>query len=293
VSGQRTNFLFLLMLCLACVLSRSARSAELKQNTADAFERYIRATEARMQEDLNSAQRFLWIDRMPEERRDALHTVLREGQLYIEQLKTSQNGKDIEIPNGLVHHWVGIIFIPGVTLQRTLAVLQDYDNHQIIYGPYVRRSKLLRRDGNDIDVFLQFYRKAIVTVVLNAEFQVHYDQVDPVRVQSRSYSTRIAEIENAGRTSESEKPPGKDHGYLWRLYTYSRLEEKDGGVYFQLESIALTRRIPIGLGWLINPFVKRIPRESLSMLLSATRKAAQSGAPEGTSGLPPYPEHTL
>jgi hypothetical protein len=142
------------------------------------------------------------------------------------------------------------------------------------YGPYIRRSKLLRRDGNNFDVFLQFYRKAIITVVLDAEFQVHYaQQVDPARIQSRSYSTRIAEVENAGQPNEREKPVRKAHGYLWRLNTYSHLEEKDGGVYFQIESIALTRRVPVGLGWLINPFVKRIPRESLSMLLSSTRKA--------------------
>jgi hypothetical protein len=76
-----------------------------------------------------------------------------------------------------------------------------------------------------------------------------------------------------GQPNEREKPVRTAHGYLWRLYTYSHLEEKDGGVYFQIESIALTRRVPVGLGWLINPFVKRIPRESLSMLLSATRKA--------------------
>jgi len=258
------------MLCLAC----TADAAELKQKTAEAFERYIRATEARMLQESSPRQPFLWIDRMPEQTREVFYTKLREGQVYVEHLETDQNGESIEIPDGLVHHWVGIVFIPGATLQRTMAVLQDYDNHQITYGPYIRRSKLLRRDGNNFDVFLQFYRKAIVAVVLDAEFQVHYaQQVDPARIQSRSYSTRIAEVENPGQPNEKEKPAGKDHGYLWRLYTYSHLEEKDGGVYFQLESIALTRRVPVGLGWLINPFLKRIPRESLSMLLSATRKA--------------------
>lgn len=109
------------------------------------------------------------------------------------------DSSDICCSDGLVHHWVGIVFIPGVTIQRTVAVLQDYDNHQITYGPYIRRSKPLRREGNDFDVFLQFYRKAIVTVVLDAEFQVHYAEIDPARTQSRSYSTRIAEVENPGQ----------------------------------------------------------------------------------------------
>jgi hypothetical protein len=186
-----------LMLYLAC--ARSAGAAELKQKTVDAYERYVRATEARMSQESSPWQPFLWTDRMPEQKREEFYTMLREGQVYIEHLETRQNGEPIEIPDGLVHHWVGIVFIPGATLQRTLAVLQDYDNHQITYAPYVRRSKLLRRDGNNFDVFLRFYRKAIVAVVLDAEFQVHYaQQVNPARIQSRSYSTRIAEVENAG-----------------------------------------------------------------------------------------------
>ncbi|MDA2914586.1 hypothetical protein MYX77_11665, partial [Acidobacteriia bacterium AH_259_A11_L15] len=233
-------------------------------------------TEARMAEELADGNAFLWVDRLPEPRRQRLYAQLRQGQIVYEDLETREKGKRIKVPEGLVHHWVGVIFIPETTLQRILVVIQDYDNHQNIYKPDVRRSRLLHRDGNDFKIYLQFYRKTIVTVVLNAEFEVRYFPVDSTRVHSRSYSTRIAEVENAGQPDEREKPVGNDRGFLWRLYTYWRFQEKDGGVYVQLESIALSRGVPVVLRWLINPIIKRIRRGSLSRILNSTRAAVSN-----------------
>ena len=68
-------------------------------------------------------------------------------------------------------------------------------------------------------------------------------------------------------------PEGNDGGYLWRLNTYWRFLERDGGTYVQCESITLTRSIPFGLHWLIGPFLTSIPRESLTFVLETTRKA--------------------
>jgi hypothetical protein len=102
---------------------------------------------------------------------------------------------------------------------------------------------------------------------------VRYTSVDSDRATSTSYSTRIAEIENAGKPNEFEKPVGNDSGFLWRLNSYWRFHERDGGVYVQLEAISLTRDIPAGLGWLISPFVSSIPKESLAFTLTRTREA--------------------
>ena len=92
---------------------------------------------------------------------------------------------------------------------------------------------------------------------------------------SRALSTRIAEVENPGQPDGPEKPVGNDSGYLWRLYSYWRFYEHDGGVYIQLEAISLTRGIPAGLGWLIRPFITSIPQESLTFTLTHTRDALQ------------------
>ncbi|MEE8608101.1 MAG: hypothetical protein V3S55_10870, partial [Nitrospiraceae bacterium] len=222
------------LLAFMCLFAIPANAAELKQKTVEAFERYVRATEARMAEELGDSNAFLWVDRLREVRRQRLYSQLRQGQIAYEDLETREEGKRIKVPKGLIHHWVGVIFIPQTTLQQTLAVMQDYNNHENIYKPDVRRSKLLHRDGNDFKVYLQFYRKTIVTVALNAEFDVWYFPLDTTRVHSRSYSTRIAELKNPDRPDEREKPVGKDRGFLWRLHTYWRFQEKDGGVYIQL-----------------------------------------------------------
>jgi hypothetical protein len=173
----------------------------------------------------------------------------------------------------LVHHWVGLAFIPGAKLHDVLDVLQDYDHHAVYYAPDVERSKLESRDGDHFRVFLRFRRHKVVTVVLNTEHDVHYFRDSPTRAHSRSSAVRIAQVENAGNSDEREKAPGNDDGFLWRMETWWRTVESDGGVYVQSEVVSLTRNIPAGLGWLIGPFVTSIPNETLAFTMEATRKA--------------------
>jgi hypothetical protein len=252
------------------------QAAELKPDTVTAFDHYIRATEAQHAKDLRSGD-FLIIDHLRDASRQETYARLRQGQIYIEQLHTKEDGRPIPIPGGLVHHWAGVIFIPGATLSQVLAVLQDYDNHKNIYSPDVRRSKLLEHNGNEFKVYLQFYRKSIVTVVINANFDVHYTMSGPTEGMSQAYSTRVAEVENPDKPKEHELPVGNDHGYLWRLDNYWSIEEKDGGTYLQVESVGLSRTIPAILAWLINPLVRNVPRAIFSDLLNATRRAVADG----------------
>jgi hypothetical protein len=135
-----------------------------------------------------------------------------------------------------------------------------------------RESKLLARDDDTFRVYLRFFMKKVITVVVNSEHEARFTRGGRDRAQSRIYSTRIAEVEAPDTPQEREKPVGQDGGYLWRLYTYWRFLERDGGTYVQCESITLTRGIPVGLGWLIRPFVTSIPRESLEFTLATTRR---------------------
>lgn len=255
------------------VLVGSAQGADLKTETVAAFDRYIKAAEAQHALGLRNGP-FLIIDGLPDSVRQETNAKLRHGQIYIEQLHIKQDGRPISIPGGLVHHWVGVVFIPGASVSQVLSVLQDYDNHKNVYKPDVRRSKLLEHNGNEFKIYLQFYRKSIVTVVLNTNFDVYFTMQGPMRALSQSYSTRIAEVDDPDKPSEHELPVGHDHGYLWRLDNYWRVEEKDRGTYVQVESVGLSRTIPAILAWLINPLVKNIPRTVLSNLLNATRSAA-------------------
>src|SRR5216684_4238991 len=251
-------------LAFAYVLPESAGAAELKQETAEAFNQYVRVTEDRMAEELHDGRTFLWLDTYPEPQREKVYAQLQQGKIIIERLETLEREKRIRVPDGLIHHWIALSFVPGVTLQQVLALLQDYDHHQAIYKPDVLRSRLLIADGNFFKVYLRLHQKAIITAVFNAEFNVSYFPLDENRAHSRSYSTRIAEVEDADRSDEREKPIGRDRGILWRLYSYWRFQEKDGGVYIQVESVALSRSVPVLLAWVVIPLLKSLPREYLS-----------------------------
>ena len=275
--------LICVVIAVLVLAASSARAAELKPGTVAAFDRYVRLSEARM----NGSAPFLWIDALPETERRARLETMRRGQLTIERLQTRDAGKEVEIPDGLVHHWLGTVFVPDVTVGQAVALLQDYNRHAEIYRPNVARSKLLARDGDLFRVYLRFYMKKVIAVTVNSEHEARFIRPAPDRAESRIYSTRIAEVENAGTPQEREKPVGHDGGYLWRLYTYWRFLERDGGTYVQCEAITLTRGIPMGFGWLVGPFVTSIPRESLTFTLETTRKtlALQAGTPPARSSV--------
>lgn len=274
-------------LAFAYVLPETAGAAELKQGTTEAFNQYVRITEDRITEEVRESRTFLWVDTLPELQRDKLYTQLRQGNIVIEQLETLENEKRIRVPNGLIHHWIALGFIPGVTLQQVLAFMQDYDHHEGIYKPDVLRSRLLSADGNNFKVYLRLQQKAVITAVFNAEFDVSYLTLDKNRAHSRSHSTRIAELENPDRSDEREKPVGNDRGFLWRLYSYWRFQEKDSGVYVQLESVALSRSVPVLLAWVVNPYLKSIPKAYLSRLLISTRAALTNKTAAASFGTSP------
>ena len=253
-------------------IATPATPAELQPRTIAAFGHYVQLREATM----NAGAPFLWIDRLPAPQQASRRNELRQGSLLIERVTTTDGGKEISIPDGLVHHWIGLVFVPGATVDSAVALLQDYDRHAEIYKPAVARSRLLARNGDTFRVYLRFFQKKVITVVVNSEHEARFSREGRDRARSRIYSTRIAEVENPDTPGEREKPVGQDGGYLWRLYTYWRFLERDGGTYVQCESITLTRGIPVGFGWLIRPFITSIPRESLEFTLTTTRRTLAS-----------------
>ena len=239
-------------------------TVELKPATLEDFQNYMRTAEARLERQARGPA-FLWVDGSPERKRQ-----VREGKALAEPW----TGKgDVEIKDGLIHDWVGAVFIPGATLEKTLALVENYDNHKNIYKPEVVDSRIVSRDGNDFKIFLRLLKKQILTVVLNTSHDVRYFPAGEKRWYSRSYSTKIAEVDKPGAAGERELPPGKDHGFLWRLNSFWRFEERDGGVYVECEAISLTRDVPTGLGFLINPIIRSLPKDSLVNTLRATRQA--------------------
>jgi hypothetical protein len=248
-------------------LAGTALAVKLKPQTVQAFDRYVRAAEARTDERLRT-RTPLWVDGSPERLK-----AVRAGEAAVAPLVG--NG-DLEVSDGLIHDWIGTMFVPGVTLAQTLAIVQDYGRNKTTHKPEVLDSKLLAHNGTDFRVYLRLMKKNVLTVVLNTEHDIRYFPVNSTFCYSRSYSTRIAEVDNPGKPDERELPVGNDHGFLWRLYSYWTFQERDGGVYIECEAISLSRDIPAGLGWLIEPIIRTLPRESLVNTLTSTRNAIQT-----------------
>jgi hypothetical protein len=243
-----------------CVLPVYA--AELKPATLQAFDEYIRQTEER----LNGAKVFLWADESADRARR-----VRGGEILVQPFtgKAARSVKD----GGLVHDWVGSVFIPGATVEQTLALVQDYNRHKNIYKPEVVDSRILAHEGNDFRIYLRLLKKKVITVQLNTEHEVKYIQLAPKRWRSISRTTKIAEVDNPGKRDEREKPPGTGEGFLWKLNSYWRFEERDGGTWVECQAISLTRDVPTGLGWVIEPIIRNLPKDSLENTLRSTKLA--------------------
>jgi len=247
-----------------------AKKVQLKPETIKAFHAYLAKAEAEMQETLQASGPFLWCDL------DANRSEEVRGGKIVTQLWTGRG--PVKVPRGLIHDWIGGAFVPDATLEELVALIQNYDNHKNIYKPEVIDSKLITHRGNDFQVYLRLLKKKIITVVLETDHEVHYRSVSRTRWECRSHTTRIAEVEDPGTAKEKVLPPDTGYGFLWRLHSYWRFEERDAGVYLECRAISLTRDVPFGLGWAIDPIIQELPRESLTNTLEATRRALQSRA---------------
>jgi hypothetical protein len=258
---------------LAALNAGKTSASELKPRTVKAFQHYEELTEARIRSELSTPGQFLYVDTLPEGQRQEEIARLKAGQVYIRPLTTKDNGKKVEIPDGLVHQWLAVGFIPNARLEQVLRVTQDYSHHAEFFKPDVQRSELLGRDGEHFRVYFRFYRHAIVTAIYNTEFDIQFTQSDPAHVYSFSKAVRIAEVRNPGEKDERELPVGNDRGFLWRLDLYTRYVEADDGMYVQIEFLGLSRSVPAIFAWLVNPYVHSVPREYLTNYMGQLRKA--------------------
>ena len=248
-------------------------AAGLQPATAAAFDRYVRLTEQRIDDEVTKTAGFLWIDTLPKARVAEVAGGLQQGGVIIERLETRDGSKEINAPEGLIHHWVGTVFVPRVGVKEAVALMQDYDRHGQYFAPAIARAKLLERDGNRFRVALRFYVKKIISVTMDTENEAEFFHPDATRAHSRIRSTRVAEIADAGTPQERPKPAGEENGFMWNLNTYWRFAERDGGVYIQCESLTLSRDVPFALAWIIRPIVTQMPKESLTFTMTKVRSA--------------------
>jgi putative flippase GtrA len=167
-------------------------------------------------------------------------------------------GESLHVADGTISDWSGSVFIPGVTLDRLLHGLQ-YPGTPPPQDDVVS-SRLIGRDGDSLRVAIRLVRRAIVTVSYDTEHQMRFRRLTPTVATARSVATRIDEV------------GGSDHGFLWRLHSYWRYEQTDGGVRVDLRSLTLSRSVPSLVRPIAAPLVNRVARESIVRTLDALRR---------------------
>ena len=258
-----------LAVALMLISITTAQGAELRPETVNAWEEYIGTANSRLIQCSHSQSQFLWVDEAPDRSRR-----VRRGEIVVSPVGVP-NPKSV--PNGLIHNWIGASFVPNAKLQDVLALVRDYSRYKDIYRPNVIDSQPLVQSA-DADKFSMVVRnKALFSKsALDGEYDSSYTRLDDRRWYNVAYSTRVQQIDNYGQPGERKLPPDEGNGYIWRLYSISRFEERDGGVYIELEVIALSRDIPASLRWLVDPIVRSVSRGSLSTSLQQTRDAVRT-----------------
>lgn len=247
-------------------------SAELAPETLSAWERYGELTGARIAAELEGSEGFLAMDFFDVSERSDCERRIRSGEVCVLKRRTlDEEGRAIDVPEGLIHHWYGSILVPDVAVARVIDFVQDYENSARFY-PEVEESRLIAKQADVFDIFLRLRRKKVITVHYNTEHRVVYRRHGGARFSSKSVATRIRELANPGEGNEREKAPGQDQGFLWGLSSYWRFEETPAGTIVECESVSLSRSVPAAARWLVKNFLDSVPRESLESTLLPIRE---------------------
>jgi hypothetical protein len=253
------------------VTPKLAFAADLKRETVKAWNEYINVAAARNQERLQPGKAFLVSDETPS-RIDSL----RSGRMLVSPIGAHV---PVQVPFGLIHDWMGAVFLPNATIQQVLAVTRDYSHYKDFYQTNVVESKaIMQRESTDWFSMVITNKSLAGKTVLDTSYESTYARLDDDRWYSITEMTSVREVANYGTPAQRALPENKGSGYIWRLYNVTRLQQRDGGVYIELEVIALSRDIPHTVRWFVEPIVKRVSRSSLEVSLKETDEAVRSGA---------------
>jgi hypothetical protein len=267
LSGFRRSF----VMCglMVSVAASGCFAAEPAPGAIAGFNSYVSAEELRLGQQHRSADAFL-ASAASASRSEAR---LREGELIVEEV-TPAGGAGL--PGAMLHHWRGTAFAAGATATDFERLMKNFNAYPQHFSPQVVQARVLTQKDGRMQAVMRVRQRHVITVVMDTAYDVSFGRLDERHGYSISRSTRISEIESPGTGSERALSSNEEHGFLWRQNTYWSYEERDGGLYLQVESISLTRSIPRGLGWVVQPFVESVPRESLEFTLRSTCNGLRS-----------------
>ena len=200
--------------------------------------------------------------------------VMRSGEAIIVRVTDPiSSSLHAGLAGAMLHHWRGTAFAPKATAVDFERLMRDFNSYPQHFAPQVVQAEVCSERGNSIEAWIRIRQKHVITVVMDTTYEVTFGQLDIRHGYSISRSTRIDEIASPGTHAEHRQSATEEHGFLWRLNTYWSYEEREGGLYLQIEAVSLTRSIPSGLGWAIGPYIESIPRESMEFTLNSARQA--------------------
>jgi hypothetical protein len=259
-------------LLLLIVVSPFTRAATLKAETAAAWDAYLEQAKAAMQARLQPAAKFLWLEEEP----GRMEFVRTNGPL----IGPIDKHIPLKVPHGLIHDWLGAGFVPHARIEDILCVVRDYDSYKRIYRPGVIDSLSHGRQGEKDLFFMRLANHSVVSkTALDAECEAHYIRVDDHRWYAYSNTISIKELAHFGTPKQLTLPEDTGTGLIWRLSSITRLEERDGGVYAELEALALSRDIPAAFRAFVTPIVRRVSRDSLATSLHQSKLAIDGQLP--------------
>jgi hypothetical protein len=253
----------------AAIAAPAAQALDLQAGTLAAWQDYVKKADLRMQDRVEGRAPFLWMEESPERA-----ARVQRGEIVIAPVV----GHGMEgVPNGLVHHWIGAVFIPGATIEGLLAVVHDYDNYERVYRPAVTSSQTLACSERSQEFQMVWQRKILfVSAAMQGRYHAHDVAIDAHRGYSVAEAVEVREIVDYRHAGQHMLPPDTGNGFLWRVRSTARFEQRDDGVYLELEAIALTRDIPPSLAWMVNPVVNKLSVGSLTTTLRQTRDSVLS-----------------
>jgi len=265
---RKLSLAFVLLLLLA---ANPSLNGEPTAAAAAAFNAYTAVVEKRLVQQHASQNGFLapfGADAKTTEER------LRRSEAIIERVaELGSSSVNAGLGGAILHHWRGTAFARGATAADFEHLIRHFNSYPQHFAPQVIQAKACAERGNQMQAWMRIRQKHVITVVMDTTYDVTFERLDMRHGYSISHSTRIDEIADPGTRAEHPLGAGEEHGFLWRLNTYWSYEERDGGLYLQIEAVSLTRSIPSGLGWLIGPYIESIPRESLEFTLNSARQA--------------------
>jgi hypothetical protein len=253
----------------------TAHAATLDPSTEAAWDTYISAATLRMEHRLASGNCFLWVDESPERL-----ARVKAGEIVI---SPGEQRSPVPVPSGLIHDWLGAVFIPNVSIPQVLLVVRDYAHYVDMYQPDIADSRPIQLSDAGPDSLDRFSMTLINRAIsfktaFEADYEAHYIRVDGRRVYSIVRSTRVQEMEGRGSNDERLLPVGTGRGIIWRMFSITRYMQRDGGVYVEFEALVLSRDIPGSIRWFVEPLVRRIARNSLAASLRDTENAVRTRA---------------